>query len=246
MLTERFGRIFAVVSGKGGVGKSTLTCGLGMQLAKQGKRVLLIDADEGLSCLDIMLGVSEKMLFNLCDVLCERCTAENAIYSSPCGVDFIGAPSAFGEIDGEKFKQLCGELRKKYEYIFIDSTAGIGRGFDAAVGCAGEVIVVVSADAVCIRDAARVKDIIDSMGDEKSCRMVFNRFDRRYMKRSDIRAIDEIIDETGIQMLGIVPFDAKIMKAGMPLSRGKAAGACDRIVKRICGMNIALKRLVRL
>ena len=243
MLVGHLGRIFAVVSGKGGVGKSTLTCGLGIQLAKQGKKVLLIDADEGLSCLDIMLGVTENMVFNLSDVLEDRCAAENAVYSSPMGVDFIGAPSAFGEIDQEKFMSLCGELRKKYEYIFIDSTAGIGRGFKAAVACANEIIVVVSADAVCIRDAARVNDIIDDMDGEKSCRMVINRFDRRYMKRKDIRAIDEIIDETGIQMLGIVPFDRKIMKVGAPLLKGKAASACGRIVKRICGMNIALKKL---
>ena len=79
MLNGHLGRIFAVVSGKGGVGKSTLTCGLGIQLAKQGKKVLLIDADEGLSCLDIMLGVTEKMLFNLSDILEDRCAAENAI-----------------------------------------------------------------------------------------------------------------------------------------------------------------------
>ncbi len=245
MLTERSGRIFAVVSGKGGVGKSTLTSGLGMRLAKQGKRVLLIDADEGLSCLDIMLGVADKMLFNLSDILAERCSVESAVCTSPCGVDFIGAPGAFGEIDAEKFKSLCDDLRKKYEYIFIDSTAGIGRGFSASVNCANEIIVVVSADAVCIRDAARVNDIIDGMG-EKSCRMIINRFDRRYMKRSDIVAIDEIIDQTGIQMLGIVPFDAKIMKAGTPVLKGNAAKACDRIVKRICGMNIALKKLKRI
>lgn len=245
MLNERRGRAIAVVSGKGGVGKSTLVCGLGLQLAKQGKKVLLIDADEGLSCLDIMLGVSENLLFNLCDVFLERCGVDDAICHSEYGVDFIGAPSAFGEIDGDKLKSLVDELKKKYEYIFIDSTAGIGRGFMAAVSSAEEIIVVVSPDAVCIRDAARVNDIIDEIG-KTSCRMIINRFDRRYMKRRDVRVIDQIIDETGIQMLGIVPFDAKIMKKGKPLIKGKAARACDRIVKRICGMNIALKKISRI
>lgn len=243
--SERTGRAIAVVSGKGGVGKSTLACALGMQLAKQGKKILLIDADEGLSCLDIMLGVSENVLFNLSDILCDRCDFTAAVCHSDCGVDFIGAPSSFGETDPEKLKNLIDSLKKQYEYIFIDSTAGIGAGFRAAVHSVSEVIVVVSPDAVCIRDAARVNDLIDSMG-EKSCRMVINRFDRRYLKRRDIRVIDSIIDDTGIQMLGIVPFDSMIMKKGKPLIKGKAARACGRIVKRICGMNIALKRISRI
>lgn len=245
MQNGSLGRVIAIVSGKGGVGKSTVACMLGMQLASQGKKVLLIDADEGLSCLDIMLSCDDSVLFNLCDVLSERCALADAVRPSPSGVDFISAPSVFGELDGEKFSRLTEQLRSQYEYVFIDSTAGIGRGFNAAVSGASEIIVVVSPDAVCVRDASRVNDIIGDM-DNKSCRMVINRFDRRYMKRSDMRAIDRIIDDTGIQMLGIIPFDEIIMKKGGPLKKGKAARACSRIVKRICGMNIPLRRLSRI
>ena len=245
MQNERTGRAIAVVSGKGGVGKSTLACSLGMQLARQSKKILLIDADEGLSCIDIMLGVSENVVFNLSDVLNDRCDISAAICPSKSGVDFIAAPAVFGELDGDGLAELIEKLKKEYEYIFIDSTAGIGRGFRAAVGCAEEIIVVVSPDAVCIRDASRVGDLIDQMG-EKKYQMVINRFDRRYLKRRDIRLIDRIIDDTGIQLLGIIPFDDKIMKKGHPLMKGKAARACGRIVKRICGMNIALKKISRI
>ena len=245
MQNERTGRAIAVVSGKGGVGKSTLACSLGMQLARQSKKILLIDADEGLSCIDIMLGVSENVVFNLSDVLNDRCDISAAICPSKSGVDFIAAPAVFGELDGDGLAELIEKLKKEYEYIFIDSTAGIGRGFRAAVGCAEEIIVVVSPDAVCIRDASRVGDLIDQIG-EKKYQMVINRFDRRYLKRRDIRLIDSIIDDTGIQLLGIIPFDDKIMKKGHPLMKGKAARACGRIVKRICGMNIALKKISRI
>ena len=242
-------RIIAVASGKGGAGKSTVTAGLGAALSRQGRRVLLIDADEGLRCLDLMLGVSD-VVYDLGDVLGGRCTLEQAIRAvEGCpGLWLLAAPlhtGALGE-DGA-LAALCGTQSEEFDYILIDSTAGLGPGFSAAAAAAKEVFVVVSPDPVCVRDAQRICGLL--AGQKTAPRMVLNRYEKRTARKSGFPGLDAVIDQTGLQLLAVIPDDpdaARHAAAGRALQKGHAARAFDRLARRLEGENLPLPPLSRI
>ncbi len=242
-------KVLTMVSGKGGTGKSTVSCALGAAFAAMGHKTLLIDADEGLRCLDLMLGMSEQIAFDLGDLLAGNCEANDAIKPVPSvkGLYLLPAPFSAGVI-GDRLSPLVEKLKGTFERIIIDSTAGVGAGFTSAAACADEVVAVVGCDPVSIRDARNICELLREVNPAKR-RMILNRFDYKASQKSIIPHIDNIIDSAAMRLLGIVPYDAQLALSavsGKAPTKGRGYRAMVRIAHRIDGKNINLPKLKRI
>lgn len=241
------GKLILVTSGKGGAGKSSVACGLGAALCRRGHSVLLVDTDEGLRTLDMMLGLSGSTLFDLGDVLASRCTAEEAAKpAAEPGYErlfVIAAPMRAGVLvpsDGMAAAKLG--MAENYDYVLIDSPAGIDVGFFAAADGVRDAVVVVTPDPVCVRISASVREALAAYG-ARDIRMIINKYSAKLFKSGVVMNIDDIIDGSGIQLAGAVPEDRNIQAsaaAGRVLKDGPAARAFDRIAARLDGENIPL------
>ena len=242
------GDIAVITSGKGGTGKSTITSGCGAALAKRGKKVLLIDTDAGLRCLDLILGVSDITVNDLGDVLGGNCAPASAIYSIPsCPGLFLmaapGAPNFYGEAND--MKRLCRGLARYYDYILIDSPAGVDIGFKFAVSAAHAALVVVTPDPLSIRDSERVGRLLSREGITRK-RLVINKYKNKVLKYGGISDLDSVIDSTKIRLIAIIPEDEKILKchATGSIIEGKSPGAVclNNLSLRIEGIEVPLYR----
>ena len=248
------GAVTVVTSGKGGAGKSTVTAGLGIALARRGKRVLLIDGDAGLRSLDCMLSVEENLLFDIADVVAGNCEPIRAIYPCPHvqeGLFLLPAPAGEEDIVAPAvMRQLVPVLSPYYDHILIDSPAGIGRGFLSAVAAAQRALVVATPDLVCLRDCDRVRTLLLEKGIAAQ-RLVINRFSYRdFTEYAGNRDMDSVIDQAGIRLIAVIPEDAKLRGSfgnGLPYKRSWPAGqAFDRLAARLEGENIPLAPLEKL
>lgn len=239
-------KVLTTVSGKGGVGKSTVACGIGVSLANRGLRTLLIDADEGLRCLDLMLGTSENIVFDLFDIMEERCEIEQALVpvNGIRNLYMLAAPLKCGSIDG-RLDKVIEQLRSRFDRIIVDASAGIGPDFDCVVASVDEILTVVGCDPVSIRDARRVCEILHEKNLE-SRKMIINKYDYKAYKKSIMPHIDNIIDSTALRLSGIVPYDSKaalFAVTGHPINKGHAFRAFKRIAARLEGENVKLPKL---
>mgnify|MGYP004607207317 CR=1 FL=1 len=239
-----------VTSGKGGVGKSTVSCGCAVSLAHQGKKVLLIDGDIGLRSLDTMLGTSERTVYHWEDVLKKRCKEEDAIIqvTDSESLFLLTAPFFADELsDSEAFREMCFNLAEEYDFIIIDSPAGLGRGFSIAVHGAEEALVVVTPDPVSIHAAGVTQAKLAEAN--VAAKMLLNRFKVYPIIRRSMPNIDDAIDQTGLQLIGIIPEDKEIAysaaKGQIYLARSRAVKAFDRVTRRLQGEEIPLKHLVK-
>lgn len=238
-------KLFAVTSGKGGVGKSTVSAGLAAALARSGNSVLLIDMDEGLRCLDLMLGVSEKTVFDLADIL-NGVEAQSAIYEVPeCeNLYLIPAPANRGNIKPEIFGAFLREALLNFDKVVLDFPAGIDFTIYKEIPDYTVFLTVCTGDPVSIRDAYKVGRELNSI-DKYNTRLIINRFDVSYINKNIYCGIDDMIDRSGIRLGGIVPFDIALQFAaaeGKLPKKCKANKAFERISKRLCGENIRLPK----
>lgn len=237
-----------VTSGKGGVGKSTVTAYLGTELCARGKRVLLIDMDEGLRSLDIILGVSESTVFDVYDVICGNCTPTQAILqiNSFQGMYLLPAPIKKGMITEQNhLKELCEFYSDLFDYIIIDSPAGIGDGFYLSASAADMALVIVTPDPVSVRSGATAASLL-RQNSVDNIRLVINKINTPLMKKGTFLNIDEIIDITQTQLIAAIPTDYAVTEyssKGLPLPASYAKDAFVRLAGRLTGQRIMLPKL---
>ncbi|MBQ8763269.1 MAG: P-loop NTPase [Clostridia bacterium] len=234
--------IIVIASGKGGSGKSSFVAGVGRALAKLGKKVLAIDCDIGLRSLDLLFGVSENVVFDWGDLLHDRCTVEQALIKAE--IDLLAAPRNFSsEFTPDSTAKLFKSFSEEYDYILLDSPAGIDRGFRISASGADKAVVVTTPDNICVRSCARAFDELRRLGIEDA-RLVINMFEVKPVCKKKLLNIDQCIDETGVQLLGIVPRDINVgycsVTGETPGEFSPSTLAYKRIAKRITGQRIPL------
>lgn len=231
-----------IFSGKGGTGKSSVTVGLGRALATMDRHVLLVDCDIGLRCLDLLLGVSQDVVFDWGDLLLERCSAADAIL--PGEVDLLAAPRRFDPaFSAAGFAAMLQPLQKEHDFILLDAPAGIGNGLQLAAAGADCAIGVTTPDAVCVRSCCTAYGTLRDAG-LTDARLIINLFEVRPVLHRRLLNIDQCIDETGIRLLGAVPRDPAVSFCSVtgraPDEFSPASLAYERIARRLCGEKIPL------
>ncbi len=232
-----------IASGKGGVGKSTVTAGLARALENEGKRVLALDFDIALRSLDLLFGVRDKVVKNWGDIVLGNCEKESAIIRVGA-IDFISAPLNFSEeFTAEKVKKMIDSFDEKYDVIFIDAPAGISEGFRLASAGADSALVVSTPDDVCVRSVEICSQYLSRLG-INDVRLVINRFIKKLSAKRKFLNIDEVIDLTTVQLIGVIPYDAKIGFSSMQKStfnfKASSQKSFGRIARRIIGENVPL------
>ena len=237
--------VYVITSGKGGVGKSTVTAYLGVELCKKGKRVLLIDMDEGLRSLDLMLGVSSHTLFDVSDIIKGNCNVNQAVIpvKSCSNLYLLPAPVSVNSLNSPKgMRILCEKLSEYFDFILIDSPAGVGKGFINAISGADNSLVVVNADPVSVRDAAYVARLLRE-NSVKNARLVINKMDVDLVKKGVLHNVDEVIDATTLQLIAVLPHDNELLKPYLinnELYASPATEAISRLSRRILNENVPL------
>lgn len=245
------GQVIAVVSGKGGTGKTSFTANVGMALAQMGHPTLCLDCDVGLRNLDIALAMTDRAVMDFTDVMYGRCSLEEATVRHPAqkNLYLLTAPSRTGaeEIDREGFRGLFPEIRERFDYCLVDAPAGLGRGFQLALAGADRAVVVTTTESSSLRDAQRTVMELGGLG-RGQVHLVVNRC-RKKLLRSLHQTIDDAIDTAGLPLLGVIPEDETMplyAGRGVPLltsSNNYAAKAYRNIARRIDGRRVSLMQI---
>ncbi len=245
----RMGEVIVVVSGKGGVGKTTVTANVGAALAGMGKQVLLIDADMGLRNLDITLGVENQIVYDVADVLDGICPLEAAIVKSQKydSLHFIPAPQSRGGdcVSSDDLAEFCREMSAKYDYILIDGPAGVGSGFLKILKSADKAIVVTQAFMAAVRDADRTVSYLEKEN-IKDIFVLINSINSQLVDKGTMLDADYIMDVLGIKLIGIIPYDEKVISQaakGELVANAEKCDACiafSNIAARVCGEKVPI------
>jgi septum site-determining protein MinD len=245
------GKSFVVTSGKGGVGKTTVTANLGTALALRGKKVCVIDADIGLRNLDVVMGLENRIVYDLVDVVESACRPKQALikHKKADGLFLLPASQTRNKeaVKPEQMKNLIAKLKseEEFDYVLVDSPAGIERGFRNAIAGADEALIVTTPEVSAIRDADRIIGLLQA-AEMYEPKLIINRISMEMVKRGDMMDQDDIIDILSINLLGIIPEDDEIVVStnkGNPIvltDNSKSAGAFRRIARRIEGENVPI------
>lgn len=248
------GEAIVITSGKGGVGKTTTSANIGTALALQGKKVCLVDTDIGLRNLDVVMGLENRIIYDLVDVVEGRCKIHQALVKDKRFEDLLYLLPAAQTTDKsavtpEQMKVLIDNLKQDYDYIIIDCPAGIEQGYKNAVAGANKAIVVTTPEVSAVRDADRIIGLLEKEKSVEPPKLVINRIRNHLMKNGDMLDVDEITAHLSIELIGIVVDDDEVIKAsnhGEPIAlnpNNKASIAYRNIARRILGESIPLQAL---
>lgn len=241
------GESIVVTSGKGGVGKTTSSANLGCALALMENRVVLVDADIGLRNLDVVMGLENRIVFDLVDVVDGFCRFGQALIRDRRFSSLHLLPAAQTKdktaVSPEQMRRLCLQLKKEFDYVIIDSPAGIEQGFKNAVAGADRAVVVTTPEVAAVRDADRIIGLLEAT-ELEAPGLIINRIRPEMMRRREMMTVEEIVDILAVDLVGLVPEDEKIVKyanSGQPacLSEDSTAGqAYINIARRLVGEDI--------
>ncbi len=243
------GRSIVITSGKGGVGKTTTTANLGAALALKGKKVLVVDADIGLRNLDVIMGLENRIVYNLIDVAKNVCRPQQAIIKSKKSNNLFLLPASQTDdkeaISEKEMADVVNGLKQEFHFVLIDSPAGIEQGFRNACAAADEAILVTTPEVAAIRDADRVIGLLAARGIEPV--MILNRVDRDMVRKGDMLSPQDVMDILGVEQIGIVFRDNEVVvsaNTGDPVvynTRSPAGRSFLRIAERLTGTNVPLE-----
>lgn len=241
------GEAIVVTSGKGGVGKTTTTANIGTALAAIGKSVVVVDGDTGLRNLDVLMGLENRIVFTLLDVVENKCRLKQALIKDKRFPNLYLLPTAQtrdkDDITPEQMLNLVNELKKEFDYIIIDCPAGIEQGFENAVVGADRALIVVNPEVTSVRDSDRVIGKLDAKGLEDH-QLIVNRINYQMTKNGDMLDVNDILDSLAIKLIGVVPDDRSITistNKGEPVvldNKAVAGQAFRNIAKRITGETV--------
>ena len=241
------GEVIVITSGKGGVGKTTTTANLGSALALEGKKVALVDTDIGLRNLDVVMGLENRIVYDIVDVVEKKCKLRQALIKDKRFQELFLLPAAQtrdkSAITEEQMIELIKDLKEEFDYVLIDCPAGIEQGFKNAVAGADRAIVVTMAEISAIRDADRIIGLLES-SQIKNPQLVVNKLRPEMVKKGKMMDVEDIVDLLSIDLIGVVPDDEYIItqtNKGEPvISNRKAPSgkAYKKKKKRILGENI--------
>lgn len=235
------GRAIVITSGKGGVGKTTTTANLGVALAKQNKSVVLVDADIGLRNLDVVLGLENRIVFHLVDVVRGKCSPQKALIKDRRVENLYLLPASQTDekesVTPEQMRALVSVLKEAFDFVLIDCPAGIEQGFRNACAGADEAIVVATPEVSSIRDADRVAGLLAAQ--DIPARVIVNRISLEMVRRGDMLSQNDVIEILSLDLLGAVPLDGDIVVStnkGTPATvepRSPAAKAFERVARKL-------------
>jgi len=238
-------RVITVTSGKGGVGKTTLTANLGVALTTLGKKVVNIDADIGLRNLDIIMGLENRIVYDLIDVVEGRCKLRQALVKHKQHPNLQLLPAAQtrdkNALNPEQMVKLVEELKEDNDFILVDSPAGIERGFQNAIAPADEALIVTNPEVSSVRDADRIIGLIESREKAIKTHLVINRVKSEMVKRGEMLSADDVVEILSIKLIGVVPDDETVLIAGNtgnPGTATKASKAFQNIARRLNGEEV--------
>lgn len=245
-------KVITITSGKGGVGKTTTTANLGVALARLGKKTVVIDADIGLRNLDVVMGLENRIVYDLVDIVEGRCRLRQAMIKHKLFPELYLIPAAQTRdktsVSPADMIHITDKLRNEFDFIIIDSPAGIERGFRNAVAPADEVLIVTNPEVSAVRDADRIVGLLEAEHKNPG-KLILNRLKPEMVKRGEMLSAADVVDILALEIIGIVPEDDHVIPAsnsGVPvtLNENSRAGVAFRnIARRLTGENVPLMDL---
>lgn len=247
------GRVIVVTSGKGGVGKTTTTANIGTGLARMGFKVVLVDTDIGLRNLDLLMGLENRIVYNIVDVVEDRCKLSQALVKDKRMPNLALLPAAQtrdkSALNEDQMRTLTAQLADEFDFVLVDSPAGIEQGFQNATAGATEAIVICTPEMSSVRDADRIIGLLEAKEEVTNYKLVLNRVRPGMIKNNDMMDVDDVLEILSIKLLGVIPEDQDIIVStnkGEPLvcvDESLAGQAYRNIARRVSGEDVPFLNL---